>query len=968
MNRPLLDPRTPEELREQLHALARSYTPEWRYEGTENDPGAALAELFLDMYEQSVNRFNALPEKLFVEFLNIIGFREPGPMPASGTVCFETQDNAEEPFTVASGTQLFTPDEEGENIVFETERTIQVSPALLKDIYFVDAAADSIRRLDLSERPQCFFEPSGEELQRHRFLIAENDVLRLDCPARLSLRIRPRNGQEQEAAHLLAKKALHWTFLHDGADVPFDTVREANGELVLEKNNSLAPEADENGRVCICCSGHPEAEVFVNTLELSSEPLAPCPVQSMYNGDLPIPLQEGGYCFGRRPSVYDMFFLRCDTALSKKGAEALLRFELSFIVDEPEKPQERYDFTHHVISKQRVIERKPDNVAITEVIWEYFNGIGWKHLPVTGDRNPFSGAKADASQLELRFTVPEDVDVSEVNADIGYFIRVRIVDISNPYSTLPRWIVPFIKSASFNWQYAEAKRPTWCFSENNGQQCVLEDAQRYKQLQFPALTPMAEDRPAMYFRFDRSPNAMPLSLRFQVVGRARLSGQLLWEYWNGKSFEPIRIVDQTERLLHSGEIFLFLPEKLPESERLGTSGFWLRLSRSAAETGIMPTVASVTVNAVSALQKQRETDQIFDTEIYEAGKRVALLSLPVQDCRVWVDELSAISDAELEQIKLETPNRVRLEWENHTLTRCWIEWEQIEDLALAAPDARVFTLDPFLGIIAFGDGRQGRVPPAGFHNIRVEYSSGGGKRGNVPAGSIRSLLTALPQIGDVYNLTAMSGGTGRLPLDEIQERGSHFLRNRGRASGRRDYEELVREAFPQVNHVRCFSGRNERGEQAPGHIAVVIAGFGIGGEGTEALCAKVYRFLSEHSSCCLTAENRLHVCPATVLTVNTSVTVRTERPELAAETQQAIVRRLEALIGETWKKRPIGEQIRLSEVWTVVRDTPNVKTIERILIEASYDQEGRQMLAPLESDREFPYGVAESGMHLVRLS
>ena len=46
MDRPLLDPRSPEQIREQLRALAASYTPEWRYEGTENDPGAALAELF----------------------------------------------------------------------------------------------------------------------------------------------------------------------------------------------------------------------------------------------------------------------------------------------------------------------------------------------------------------------------------------------------------------------------------------------------------------------------------------------------------------------------------------------------------------------------------------------------------------------------------------------------------------------------------------------------------------------------------------------------------------------------------------------------------------------------------------------------------------------------------------------------------------------------------------------------------
>ena len=30
----------------QVAAHARSYTPEWRYEGAEDDPGSALAELF----------------------------------------------------------------------------------------------------------------------------------------------------------------------------------------------------------------------------------------------------------------------------------------------------------------------------------------------------------------------------------------------------------------------------------------------------------------------------------------------------------------------------------------------------------------------------------------------------------------------------------------------------------------------------------------------------------------------------------------------------------------------------------------------------------------------------------------------------------------------------------------------------------------------------------------------------------
>jgi len=967
MNRPALDSRTPEEIRAKLKALARSYTPEWRYERTEDDPGAALTEVFADLYGQSVDRLNALPEKLYVEFLNMIGFREPGPVSAGGTMCFEPHGNETEPFTVPAGTQVFTPDEEGENVVFETGRMIQVTPAHLADVYYVDAEADSIRRLDLSERPQRFFEPAGEELQRHRFTIGEDHVLRLDCPAVISVTFHQESGhREEETAEALADEELEWTFLHEGEEIPFDNVHAEHGRLVLEKHDRLLLEPNESGHICISCTGHPAAEIRLDAMELASEPLRPCPAQSMYSDDLPIFPQEGGYCFGRRPAVYNVFYLRCDSALTKRGADALLHLEIAPIVDEPEALGARYDFTQPIIDKKSAVEQKPDDVYVSEVVWEYYNGLGWRNLPVTGDKNPFS-CKRDGA-LDVRFTVPEDAEEVEVNAETGFYIRARVVDVTNPLSFYQRWIVPFVKLAEFRWSYSEQRPPVCCFSDNNGRRKSIEDTQSIAHLHFAALVPMRDERASMYFRFDASPHAMPLSLRFQVEGRSRLMGQLEWEYWDGKDYEPVRTVDQTDRLLHSGEMFLFLPEPLPKTELFGEEGCWLRLSRSDTEPGVMPAVRSVTVNAVSALQRQREEDQLFDTDAYEAGKRVWLLSLPVQDCRVWVDEFNGISAAEIERLQKECPERIRLEREDHILRRCWVEWQRVEDLALAAPDDRVFELDPYQGSVTFGDGRQGKVPPSGDHNIRVQYSSGGGVRGNVPAGAVHTLLTAMPQIGGVRNLTAMSGGTGRLPLESIEAWGSCLLRNRGRAVGRRDYEELVREKFPQVSHVRCFSGKNERGESAPGHIAVVITGFGKNGEGTEELCREVYRFLAERSSCCLIAEGRLHVCPATVLTVNTAVTVQTRQIELAAQTQQEIVRRLETLIGETWKSRPIGEQIRLGEVWSVVRDTQSVKLIDRILVEASYDQDGRQKLAALESDADFPYGVVESGRHLVRLS
>ena len=98
----------------QVAAHARSYTPEWRYEGAEDDPGSALAELFGDLFYQTVDRMNSVPGKLHTEFLNLTGFQMPDPVPAAGLLQFTAHDTVEEPVPVPEGTQVFTPDEEGE--------------------------------------------------------------------------------------------------------------------------------------------------------------------------------------------------------------------------------------------------------------------------------------------------------------------------------------------------------------------------------------------------------------------------------------------------------------------------------------------------------------------------------------------------------------------------------------------------------------------------------------------------------------------------------------------------------------------------------------------------------------------------------------------------------------------------------------------------------------------------------------
>ena len=135
MKQPVLDPRSREDIMAQLASRASSYTPEWRYEGAADDPGSALAELFGDMFYQTVDRMNSVPGKLHTEFLNLTGFRMPDPVPATGLLQFTANDTVEEPVPVPEGTQVFTEDENREHVVYETDRRIESTPASLQALF-----------------------------------------------------------------------------------------------------------------------------------------------------------------------------------------------------------------------------------------------------------------------------------------------------------------------------------------------------------------------------------------------------------------------------------------------------------------------------------------------------------------------------------------------------------------------------------------------------------------------------------------------------------------------------------------------------------------------------------------------------------------------------------------------------------------------------------------------------------------
>lgn len=172
----------------------------------------------------------------------------------------------------------------------------------------------------------------------------------------------------------------------------------------------------------------------------------------------------------------------------------------------------------------------------------------------------------------------------------------------------------------------------------------------------------------------------------------------------------------------------------------------------------------------------------------------------------------------------------------------WDQWRRVDDLATldpeadarvsldAARDARAFQLDAADGVLLFGDGVRGRIPPAG-HRIRVrQLRAGGGAAGNIPAGTLKTIsATGVTgqSVGSRFVVTQpmpFTGGSDAEPLREAERRIPSRLQHRERAVTADDYRSLAREtpgvAVGRVELLPRFKPQT-RHDEIPGIVTVM---------------------------------------------------------------------------------------------------------------------------------------------------
>ena len=327
----------------------------------------------------------------------------------------------------------------------------------------------------------------------------------------------------------------------------------------------------------------------------------------------------------------------------------------------------------------------------------------------------------------------------------------------------------------------------------------------------------------------------PRQVTEQLVNRDRSSGtptrtqpgklELQWEYYNGRDWTELFIIDTTSNLTESGSVQFLAPVDMqPLLKFEPVKRYWIRVRLLQSDNDYAPQLSGVFLNTVQVSQKTTVTNELLGSSNGRENQRFRLSKNPVlPGQRIRVREPERPSTEEVAGIKAEA-EAVKVTTAADGSQIYWIYWQEVKSLNGSGARNRHYTLDRITGEVRFGDGKHGLIPPEGRDNIVCEfYQAGGGTAGNQLPNKINQLKTSIPYITALTNPVAADGGSAPETLTAAKERGPQTLKHRDRTITASDYEWLVRQAAgTRVARAKCLSNRNRSLQFEPGWVTIVI--------------------------------------------------------------------------------------------------------------------------------------------------
>ena len=467
------------------------------------------------------------------------------------------------------------------------------------------------------------------------------------------------------------------------------------------------------------------------------------------------------------------------------------------------------------------------------------------------------------------------------------------------------------------------------------------------------------------------------------------SARLAWEFWNGSVWAALDVEDATVGFLQNGQIRFTAPGTIRPRmlHQFAAPLYWIRarILEDPDETPphvyyeIPPRIDTVLTNTVPATHGLTSREE-FPLRVGAAIPQMEIEHLPPDRREDLRPDRSNGLPYQAFQLKHAPVLQHSLILDVKLPGGPWQRWQEVQDFDHSGPDDPHYLLNLDEGIITFGDGINGRIPPVGPRRIKaVQYRAGGGEVGNVQAETIIQIRHPAVPEATVINRLAATGGTEAESLNENepQERARKGLKERFRTVTSGDFEKLAL-ATPGVRVARAkvmpLYHPQLAGLDIPGVVSVVVVPHRLEDAGeapprpSDGLLKTVQTYLDPRRL----ATTDLHVISPIFIVVTVDAALRVEPrlriQKVLAAVQKTLKNYLDPLKGGDEEKGwPFGRAVYESDIYERIESVEGVRCVDGLSLSAKRlpdkkSSDARECPADLPPDKYGTIAIPKIGL------
>jgi len=799
-----LDDRSYNEIKDEAIKSIVKHCPTWTNHNA-SDPGIALVELFSSMTEMLLYRFNRVPDKNYIAFLEMLGINANLVSPSVSRVQFNLVENFEQhqekktTKLIHPQTQFITSEKEVDDrpLIFETVNTLYISNLKLKRIisksYNKTKEKYQLNMHSLETPFKPFQERHEieesiiylEDKKFHTLALSNIITIIFSLDIKQSKKVTDKwfneikweyfNGeiwkklktletsQKIQEKYKSATNAEHFFITLQGDNLDFSS------QIIKELSDNNANYI--RGRIDI--EAHrwikdEDIQIYEIHTEVATAQEGSKPNKIFYNSS-PLDLNNRFYPFGLEPKEHDLFLIE-DEVFSKTGQNLTLTFK-----------------------------REGTSNSIFKIEWEYpINKNEWQHLPI--EQNSVDHLQSSGT---ITFKVPQNFHQASIDGENRYAIRAKVIkegytqerekkeeafyqairnqekDVVNPLKE--QLNVPYFDSIKISYQ--EPKQIIeHCYVYNNGNFIrKIEFHNEHKDnVKKSFLSEKSEADTSLYLGFDGYLQNNYLDIFFDVEKHSLTETALSikWEIYNQQSWRTLKVVeDNTNHLSRSGDI-RFKIESSTESEHFfDLKGMWIRAKFSSEKATFNFPYSINTILQNTTIVYQQET---LRNEFVGISIGLPNMKFKLNHKNIVYPPILQINKQKYKPIERK---------------KRFIDYSS---------DEKVYKFNSLNGEIIFGDNQYASIPNPKEDIYATQYAISYGEDGNVGKEQLK-LRTTIQSIDSATNITPATGGSNSENLNDLIHRAPEMLRVKNRVVTVHDYESASVEFSPYILKAKAIS-------------------------------------------------------------------------------------------------------------------------------------------------------------------